>query len=180
MAHKKPVGWRREPGRHSLAAKGIKTGRAKGVTMAQIRSGYARNKYGLDTSSGSRYAKLRENGYSDEEAQAIIYGVGREEAKPGIGVPLSLPMIPVKQAKVYQKHVMRSLGTLAEKAQEGRMNMMTGPRIAEAARHIENQKFDRAISMLNEVAGLGPSEVTRKAKDTIQEIKRLKTMWGMY
>ena len=29
MARKKPVGWRKEPGRHGLAAKGIKTGRKK-------------------------------------------------------------------------------------------------------------------------------------------------------
>ena len=152
MAHKKPVGWRKEPGRHSLAAKGVKT------TMKDIRSGRARRELGLDTSSDSRYTYLRKLGYSDEDAQAMLFGVIGEGSD-------------VVNMRAF---AMRSLGILAQKAQENPMSMMTGPRIAEAARHVKDKKYDRAIGMLKEVAKLGPSEVTRRANEAIKDIQRLK------
>lgn len=187
----KPKGWVKEPVRHGLAAKGVKT------TMHDIRSGKARRMRGLDTSAGSRYAKLREMGYSDEDAQANIYGIGREEGKPGIGVPLSRKDEEYIEAGIAQQErefergveaalmigageeremtrkgkVIRSLGLLSQKAQESPMNHMTGPRITEAAHLVSLDRYSEAIGMLNEVAGLGPKEVTRRAKHAIGDIK---------
>jgi hypothetical protein len=146
------------------------------VTMAQIRSGYARNKYGLDTSAGSRYAYLRSSlGWSDVEAQADIFGVGRESGKPGIGVPLKLTPDQLTPEELREAVVM-SLGTLSEKALEGRMNLMTGPRIMEAAKDVRKGRYRMAIGWLNEVAGLGPAEVTRRAKLAIKDIEHIQGM----
>ncbi len=222
MARNKPKGWVKEPVRHGLAAKGIKTAQVRGVTMAQIRSGHARAKYGLDTSSGSRYQWLREHGYSDADAQAAIFGVGRESGEPGIGVPLRVEdertpldvereemeyedMTPEEQAYIdegeaaqeqafergaesalmitgedtkeeLREAVVMSLGTLSQKALEDHMNLMTGPRIHEAARMVKRGEYKRAIGMMREVAGLGPAEVTRRAKLAIKDIERIQGM----
>lgn len=206
MARRKPKGWVKEPVRHGLAAKGIKTGQARHITMAQIRSGYARNKYGLDTSSGSRYQWLREHGYSDADAQAEIFGVGRESGEPGIGVPLRYEdMTPEEQAYIdegeaaqeqafergaeaalmitgedtkeeLREAAVMSLGILSQKAQEGRMNIMTGPRIMEAAKEVRKGRYRMAIGWLKEVSGLGPAEVTRRAKLAIKDIERIQGM----
>ncbi len=216
MARRKPKGWVKEPVRHGLAAKGVKTGKARPLmaarmphlykmppTMKDILSGKARQERGLDTSAGSRYAKLREMGYSDEDAQAVIYGIGREEGQPGIGVPLSrkdeeyieagiaqqerefergaeaaLMIQEEKGERTRKDNVIRELGMLSEKAMDTPMNMMTGPRLAEAAHLVSTGEYGRAIGMLNEVVGLGPEEVTRRAKRAIGSIKFLMGLEG--
>ena len=154
MARRKPKGWVKEPVRHGLAAKGVKT------TMKDIRSGRARQQLGLDTSSDSRYTYLRKMGYSDEDAQAMLFGVVGEGSD-------------VVHMRAF---AMRSIGILAEKAQESPMNMMTGPRIAEVARLVKDKQYDRAIGMLKEVVALGPSEVSRRAREATKDIRRLKGM----
>ena len=39
----------------------------------RLQSGYYRRKYGLETDSHSMYFDLRQKGYSDEEAQFIVF-----------------------------------------------------------------------------------------------------------
>lgn len=58
-------GWFKEPVRHGLAAKGIKT--------EGLKTGRLRQKYGLDTSRGSRHYDLRQRGWSDAEAQLMAF-----------------------------------------------------------------------------------------------------------
>ncbi len=73
--------WHKEPLRHGLAAKRIKT-----VRKPRVSTGEARRLHSLDTSRGSLYHKLREQGMSDEEAQKAAFAtrgieVGRKSQR---------------------------------------------------------------------------------------------------
>jgi hypothetical protein len=74
MGKGKGSGWKNmrsdDSHRHSLSARGIKNAQ-------KINPSYMRSKYGLETDSGSEWARLRNEGLSDAEAQAQAFSTKR-------------------------------------------------------------------------------------------------------